>query len=223
MSNLFVIGMPLDGIFKDLTEYTKQTIKNADFVIGEERKSTHRVLASCDERDKEYFLLNEHSKKIDFSLIDNIKEANSVCFFSDAGTPCVADPGYKFIDACYNEFINIISIPGPSSIMAALSISGFYAEKFYFAGFPPREKINRKNFYNKILKSKETIVLFERPYALNKIIEDLQNIKKRLSISFNLGMPNEKTFRGYFEDISPKITNIKKQPFVVVIEGKNER
>jgi 16S rRNA (cytidine1402-2'-O)-methyltransferase len=107
--------------------------------------------------------------------------------------------------------------------MAALSISGFYAEKFYFAGFPPREKINRKNFYNKILQSKETIVLFERPYALNKIIEDLQNIKKRLSISFNLGMPNEKTFRGYFEDISPKITNIKKQPFVVVIEGKNER
>jgi 16S rRNA (cytidine1402-2'-O)-methyltransferase len=107
--------------------------------------------------------------------------------------------------------------------MAGLSVSGFYSENFYFAGFPPREKSKRKFFYNRIFKLKNTVVLLERPYALSKILDDLKNLNKRISISFNLGMPNEKTYRGYLKDFAKDLMEIKKEPFVIVIEGKYER
>jgi len=67
-------------------------------------------------------------------------------FFQTLGTPCVADPGYDLVDMCYNEEISIQSIPGPSSITTGLSLTGFYAERFFFAGYPPLDKKERKSF-----------------------------------------------------------------------------
>ena len=220
MSNLYVIGMPLDGVFKNITEDTRNIIKTCDFIIGEERKSILRVLATVDSRDKEYFIFNEHSEKIDYSLIDEIKKVENACFFSDAGTPCVADPGYKFIDECYNQEISVISVPGPSSITAALSVSGFYSEKFYFAGFPPRKEKERKSFFKYILDFKDTVVFLERPYALKKVCEDLANCNKRILIAMNLGMANEILLRGKFKEIKKRLLKLNKAPFTVVLEGK---
>ncbi len=220
MIKLYVMSMPLDGIFKDLTENSVKIIKKCDFVIGEERKSVLRVLATANSREKEYFLFNEHSEKIDYSLINKILNAENVCFFSDAGTPCVADPGYKFIDECHKNKIKIISVPGPSSITAALSVSGFFAEKFYFAGFPPKKDPERKHFFNKIFETKDTVVFLERPYVLKKIISDLEKCKKRILIAVNLGMPDEILIRGFINKIKNKLDNLPKAPFTIVLEGK---
>lgn len=220
MPDLYLIAMPLDGVFKDLTILAKEVIAKADFVIGEERKSTHRVLVAADSRGKEYFLLNEHTKADDFSLIDEINKVETVCLFSDAGTPCVADPGYNIVDQCHAEGINVFAIPGPSSITSALSVSGFYSETFYFAGFPPRKEHLRKGFYDRLLRMKETVVFLERPYSLSKVISDLKLIKRRLSISFNIGLPDQKTFRGRMAALAPELEKMPKAPFVVVIEGK---
>ncbi len=220
MSNLYVIGMPLDGIFKNLTEDTKRIIRNCDFVIGEEKKSVLRVLATVDYRNKEYFIFNEHSEKVDYLLIDKIKKVENVCFFSDAGTPCVADPGYKFIDECHNQGISVISVPGPSSITAALSVSGFFSEKFYFAGFPPRKESERKSFFKYIFNFKNTVVFLERPYVLKKIYEDLKYCDKRILIAMNLGMPNEILLRGKFKEIKNELLELNKAPFTIVLEGK---
>lgn len=219
MPTLYVVGMPLDGIFKDLTVLAKEAIAKADIVIGEERKSTHRVLAAADARGKEYFLLNEHSKSDDFSLIDEIMKVESACLFSDAGTPCVADPGYNFVDQCHKSGIEVLAIPGPSSITSALSVSGFYSESFYFAGFPPRKDQHRKGWYDYLLRMKDTVVFLERPYSLAKVIADLKPIKRRLCVSFNIGLPEQQTFRGRMSELAPKIENMPKAPFVVVIEG----
>ena len=219
MPNLYIIGMPLDGVFKDLTEKTIKIIKKCDFIIGEERKSVLRVLATVNDRKKPYFLFNEHSQEVDYSLINEVLKAENVCFFSDAGTPCVADPGFKFINECHIKKINIISIPGPSSIVTALSVSGFYGEKFYFAGFPPRKNKERANFFKNISKIKETVIFLERPYALKKISADLKMLKKRILIAVNLGMPNELLIRGYFDDIKNELNHLSKSPFTVVLEG----
>jgi 16S rRNA (cytidine1402-2'-O)-methyltransferase len=214
------MGMPLDGNFKDLSNTVRDIIRNCDLIIGEEKKSVLRTLATADARDKHYFLLNEHSEKTGSELISEIKKSKKVCFFSDAGTPCVADPGFEFINECYNHNIEIFSVPGPSSITAALSVSGFFAESFYFAGFPPKKSEQRNRFFKRIFSLKETVVFLERPYVLKKVSEDLKDCKKRILIAVNLGMPNEKLIRGTYNKIKNELSNLPKAPFTVVLEGK---
>ena len=214
-------GVAINGNFLESPQHVKEIITISDFVIGEDKKNTLRLLAASQSRGKKYFLLNEHSNFQDKKdLVDCVKKVNSVVLFSDAGTPCVADPGFDFVDMCYKNGIEVFSIPGPSSITTAISVSGFYAENFCFLGYPPRNDRDRSHFRNKIRKNKQTLVIFERPYALKNCMVDLRQIDRRLSISFNLGMHNEKTIRGYIDDIEDELEDMPKSPFVIVIEGE---
>ncbi|WP_188020351.1 SAM-dependent methyltransferase [Deferribacter autotrophicus] len=214
------MATPLSQNYSEIPEYQISILKNVDLFIGEEKKFTVRLLAFLKMRDKPYLLINEHSVDDDYLVaLDEIKKVESAVFFSDCGTPSVADPGYKLINMAYQNGVEVLSLPGPSSIMAALSVSGFYAERFYFAGFPPKKGYERKNFFKKLERFKETVVLMERPYACKRVLDELQYLKKRISISFNLGMPDEKTFRGFPKDVSKMLNDVKKAPFVIVMEG----
>ncbi|MCX8085146.1 MAG: SAM-dependent methyltransferase [Calditerrivibrio sp.] len=219
---LVVAGLPLDFEYYSIPEDLKDIIRNASFVIGEEKKNVLRVLARCDARDKEFLLLNEHTKASDYHLmIKKIKDKDVVVMFSDGGTPCIADPGYKFIDACYNNGVEVIAYPGPSSITSAISISGFFAESFYFAGFLPKEKKELQSFIKKIDELNETTVILERPYAIKNMVDFLLLTKKRkIFFAVNIGMPNFISFRGTVQNLLNFLSkNDKiKAPFVVVLE-----
>ncbi|MGA1846177.1 SAM-dependent methyltransferase [Deferribacter abyssi] len=220
MCKLYVLATPLSQNYSEIPEHYVAILKKVDLFIGEEKKFTLRLLAYLKMRNKPYLLINEHSVEDDYILaLKKIKEVKSSVLFSDCGTPTVADPGYRLIDMAYKCDVQVVSLPGPSSIMAALSVSGFYAEKFYFAGFPPKKGDNRKNFFKRLENVRETVVLMERPYACKNILDDLKYLKRRISISFNLGMPNEKTFRGFPRDVSKMLADVKKAPFVIVVEG----
>ncbi|MGC8924593.1 MAG: 16S rRNA (cytidine(1402)-2'-O)-methyltransferase [Calditerrivibrio sp.] len=221
---LIVAGIPLDEEYHNLPDDLKDIARSSDFVIGEEKKNVLKFLARSDARGKEFILLNEHTEEHDyFDIVDRVKNAGKVLFFSDGGTPCVADPGYKFIDLCHNVGVSIVPYPGPSSITAALSISGFYAERFYFAGFLPKDRSLYKKFAEKIEIIGETTVIFERPYGMKNIIEFVKLIKQRkICIIFNIGKPDFYYIRGTMEDISNCLLNKKniKSPFVAIIDRK---
>lgn len=219
-SKLCVAGMPLSVGFDRIDEDLQHIICNSEVVIAEEKKTAHRVLARSGCRGREFFLLNEHSD-LDYkrSLVNRVKSAALSCLFSDQGTPCVADPGYDFVDMCYEKGVQVFSFPGPSSITSALSLSGFYGERFYFAGFPPREKKLRKKFFDNLFINENTAVFFERPYVMKKLSDELIPFKRRLVVVYNLGMKNEKVIRGYISDICDQLKEMPKSPFVVVLEG----
>lgn len=219
-SRLCVAGMPLAVGFNRIDEELQNIIKNSEIIIAEEKKTAHRVLARSGCRGRDFVLLNEHSDLKDkLALVDRVSNAGLSCFFSDQGTPCVADPGYDFVDMCYERGVDVFSFPGPSSITTALSLSGFYGEKFYFAGFPPREKSSRKNFFDKLFSAEDTVVLFERPYVMKKLVEELYSFKKRIAVVYNLGMKDEKVIRGYAKEIAGELKSMPKAPFVVILEG----
>ncbi|MCA1932923.1 MAG: hypothetical protein LDL13_05035 [Calditerrivibrio sp.] len=223
---LFVAGIPINEDYSGIGSEVVEAIVNADFVIGEERKNILRVLAKAGARNKNFYILNEHTSQEEmFDILEEVKKANHVVLFSDAGTPCVADPGYKFIDLCYQFEIKVLSIPGPSSITAALSISGFYAERFYFAGFLPKDKRYYKDLWKKIDLLGDTTVIFERPYGIKNIIEFLKLIKhRRVVLLVNIGLENYRCIRGDVVYVINSLSNnpFLKSPFVLVIESSKQ-
>lgn len=221
MAVLKILASPLSGDYSHLPSYVLDEIKNADLIIGEERKTTLRFLAAVGCREHEYRLLNEHSTNDEKAeLIEEVASTGTALLFSDAGTPCVADPGYDFVDMCISKGVEVKSLNSVSAVTAAVSVSGFYAETFLFAGFPPKDKAERVKFFNHMKNTKQTAVIFERPYALVRTLEELKGIGKRMSLSLNLSAPDEKNCRGTASDLLSLLPEGLKVPFVIVIEGK---
>lgn len=222
MATIYLMPNPINSNLEFVGSKVKEILASSDFVIGEERKNTSRLLAGFKLKSKDFYLLNEHTKydeKLD--LAKKVSEANAVVFFTDSGTPCVSDPGYDFIDLCYGLKIKVKTLCFESSIMAALSASGFYAEKFIYAGFPPIKGKERKNFFKNLPISKMTTVFLERPYSIKKVIEELKVVKKRIFIIQNIGFESETFLRGFYQEIEKGKDLLTKAPFVVVIEGDN--
>ena len=222
MAILYVMPVPLNLKYDDMPTSSEMALKSADFVIGEEKRNTIRLLASKGLKEKCYYLLNEHTTfEEKTELAQRVLNASKVCLFSDTGTPCVSDPGYDFVDMCHRLKITLKPLGFESSIISALSVSGFYAENFFYAGFPPQKGYKRKIFFENIFKSAITTVFLERPYSLKQLFIDLKNCQKRLFIISNIGMPEEHYFRGFFEEFIKMADKKEKSPFVVVLEGKN--
>lgn len=220
MSTLYVLSTPISGDYTHCSDLAYQHILNADFVIGEERKNSIRLLVAASSRDKELYLLNEHSTDLDRSeLVDRVLSADNVAIFTDAGTPSLSDPDYRFIALCRENNIVVRSIGATSSITAAISISGIDCSKFRFASFPPADTKSRKNFFNKLKDQNEATIFMERPYSLKKVLAELSDFKFKIFLGINLTSANEISIYGKAIDIL-KTIEIIKAPFIIIVPKK---
>lgn len=219
---LFIVSTPI-GNYDDITLRAINILIEVDFIICEEFKEARRLLSQF-KIDKELFSLNEHNEdEASEEILRKIKENKSAALISDCGTPLFSDPGTKLIQLCIESNIEVIPVPGASSIMAALVGSGFSLDKFYYAGWlSPKSDIRKKELLR--LKSiKEIIVLMETPYRLKAILTDIVKIfgsNTRLVVGFDLTLPTEKFLRGTSADIL-KIVETKnlKGEFVIIIDN----
>ncbi len=225
MPIIYVAGTDITGDYSCVSPVLKEIAASCGLIIGEDRRNLggRFIAGTGGVRETEQMFLNEHSLDRDKEfLIEVCGEHEQVLLISDAGTPCVADPGYDFINMAWKAGFEVISIPpGPSSITAALSVSGYYAESFHFMGFPPKEKDQRKKFLDRVHNHRDTVVLMERPYTVSQLMEEVSYMDKQMSLSFNLGMQDEKTYRGgKAKDIIKSMPKDIKAPFVLVISKK---
>lgn len=219
MPVLYIAGISISDNIKDIPEKTLNIIKKCSVAVGEERKIASKLLNTA-LSGAELYLINEHTEDTKrLEILEYVKQSEYSVFFSDAGTPCISDPDYKFISMCRDNGIEIKSIPGPSSITSAISVSGINAKTFFFAGFPPRDKEKRRKFFENIEKSNITHVFMERPYALSSTLKDISFFKRKVSISLNLGCDNEITYYDYPNKLLIKLEG-SKAPFVIVVSGK---
>lgn len=219
MPVLYVAGVSISENVKDIPEKTLKIISRCSVAVGEERKVSLKLLNAASSH-AELYLINEHTENNQrYEALNAVAQAEYSVFFSDAGTPCISDPDYKFISMCRDKGIIIKSLPGPSSITSAISVSGINAKTFFFAGFPPREQEKRRKFFEHIEKSSATNVFMERPYALSATLKDISFFKRKVSISLNLGCENEATYYDYPNKLLEKLNGVK-APFVIVVSGK---
>ncbi len=220
---LYLVATPI-GNYEDITLRALKILKAADVVVYEERREGGRLLAHYGIPEKLLESLNEHNEAAaTFHIIEHLKAGKNVALISDAGTPVFSDPGRMLVNKAVEAEIPIVPIPGASSLMPALTISGFPIEQFLFYGFPSPKAHRRVAELRQLRNERRTMVFMDAPYRLNALLRDLSEVfgkERRLCVAFNLTMPEERIFRGYAPEISRALEkkNIKGE-FVIVLEG----
>jgi 16S rRNA (cytidine1402-2'-O)-methyltransferase len=220
---LYLISTPI-GNEKDITLRAIDILNECDLVICEEWKPARRLF-QFHKIDKPLVRLNEHSTAedekeiVDLLLLEN----KTIALISDCGTPLIADPGSSLVKTCIAFGITVIPVPGASSILAAVVVSGFSLEQFSFIGFLPREKDERKHAASALRNRTETLVLLEAPYRLQQVIADLTDgigTERQACVCLDLTLANEKIIRGSLAEIREYFQQRPfKGEFVIVIKG----
>ena len=152
----------------------------------------------------------------------------SIALISDAGTPLISDPGHKLVSAAYNADISVIPIPGPSSVIAALSTSGLPCIKFVFEGYLPPKEIARRKYLKTLILEQRTLIFYETPHRILSSIEDMHTIfggQRHVTIARELPKKHEQITRDNLSNIKSKIETSEiqnKGEFVIVLEGNRD-
>lgn len=176
---LYLIPTPI-GNLKDITLRAIQTLKTVDGVICEDSRRTGLLLHHY-EIKKPFLVLNDFNESREVPRILNLlKSGQDLALVSDAGTPLISDPGYKLVRQCLEENIPVDSLPGPSSVITALTLSGLPPDKFTFLGYLPEKPGKRINFF-KILSTiyqllPTTCIAFVPPHKLIRTLEDMKEV-----------------------------------------------
>ncbi|MDN5354850.1 MAG: rRNA (cytidine1402-2-O)-methyltransferase [Candidatus Cloacimonadota bacterium] len=219
---LYVVATPI-GNQKDITQRALEVLNKVDFVICEERKVGSRLLKSYDIK-KPLELLNEHNEEEQTEhILKRIQlQQESAALISDAGTPLFADPGNRLVCCCHASGIKVVSVPGVSSIMAALMISGLSLKQFLYYGFLPANKEKRKIELKK-LPNNYDIVFLEAPYRLRQLLRDMCKVlgsKRQAIIAYKLTYPQEKLFWGTLTELQKMTQELPKGEFVFILKKK---
>ncbi len=219
---LYLVATPI-GNHADITLRALDTLKSVDFIICEEFKEARRLLAHYN-IEKELFPLNEHNEKDEApEIINRLAEGKSAALISDCGTPLFSDPGHYLVDLCIAKNIEVVPLPGASSLLPALTGSGLNFEKFYYYGWLSPKKDLRNAELAKLKNIKAVIVILDTPYRLRQLLADVQKTfgaKKRIVVAFDLTLEGEQFFRGEVSSIL-KIAEDKKLKgeFVLLIDN----
>ncbi|MEI6266437.1 MAG: 16S rRNA (cytidine(1402)-2'-O)-methyltransferase [bacterium] len=218
MGKLYVVSTPI-GNLGDITLRALETLKNVDIIACEDTRHTLGLLNHF-EIKKPLVSYHQHSKdsKVE-QIISSILEGNNVAIVTDAGTPGISDPGEFLIRRAIENKIEIEPIPGVSAAITGLSISGLSTDEFVFIGFLPHKK-GRQTKLKEIATEKRTIILYESPFRIIKLLNELLEFTgdREVSVSRELTKKFEETYRGKISAILPTIKE--KGEFVVILEAK---
>ena len=171
----YVVGTPI-GNLEDITFRAIKTLKEVDYIFAEDTRVTKRLL-SYYEIEKKIYQYHEHNKIHQILNIINLLEDNKkIALVTDAGTPCISDPGFELVNEILKKNRQVIGIPGASSIVTGASISGLDIKRMAYEGFLPKKK-GRQTLFNKLKEEERTIVILESP---NRILKTLKDIKEYL-------------------------------------------
>src|SRR3989304_6526091 len=184
MAKFFVVGTPI-GNLEDITFRAILVLKNVDLILCEDTRTTQKLLQKYEINTKtaSYHAHSKNSKK-DF-IFKLLAEGKDIALVSDAGTPCISDPGVLIVSQIREHFENgqveIIPIPGPSALTAALSVSGIPASEFIFLGFLPHKK-GRETIFKEIARTERAVVFYESPHRMGKTLDSLLRIDPKREI-----------------------------------------
>lgn len=226
---LYIVATPL-GNLGDITLRALEILKSAPLIACEDTRVSKKLLDHYQIKTKT-ISYHQHStaEKVDF-LLAKLAEVGEMAVITDAGTPGISDPGNLLVAAAVRKFgdqCEIIPIPGPSAIIALLSVSGLPIDKFLFLGFLPHKK-GKETMLKRVVESEETVVFYESTHRIIKTLEKLSELmtggagnNRRIVIGRELTKKFESIYRGDIKQILEKLkSDVVKGEFVVVIEGR---
>ena len=220
---LYIVSIPI-GNPLDITLRAINILSNVDLIICENYKKGSTFLKTIKISNVPLNELNVNNEKQETKiLLKKLISGKSYALISDAGTPVFADPGLDLIKGVIKNKVNVIPIPGVSSLMTSIVISGISIKNFYYAGFLPRKRLERIIVLKKIRQIKSLLIIYETPYRINPLIIDILKIfPSHLNgvICMNLTKKNEFTLRDNLKNIKTYFEKNKfKGDFVLMIEN----
>lgn len=221
MGRLILVPTPI-GNLGDITLRAINALQEADAVAAEDTRRTLRLLNHLGLK-KPLISFHAHSapERCE-TIIRRILDGETVAYVSDAGTPCIADPGTELVAAAYREGVEVVSLPGASAVLCALTLSGMDASRFLFEGFLPGGKAKRRQRIAWLLEQPVTSVLYESPHRLTETLGMIEAVEpgRRICCCRELTKLHEEVA---FESAEALLTHFAEQEprgeFVLVIEG----
>ena len=223
INGLSIVATPI-GNLDDITYRAVKILRECDIIICENPKHSLKLLNKLGIKKKLIALHDYNEHKI-IQQVKNFLENKKCVLISDAGSPLISDPGYNLVKYCIEKNIRITSVPGPSSIVTSLQLSGLPISEFAFFGFTPKSKKRLEDLIKKISQETRTSVFFVSSHKLIIFLECLENIipNRSISVCKELTKINEFVFRGISSKVKNNILHEKenlKGEFVAVIEGQ---
>lgn len=219
---LYVVATPI-GNLGDITFRAVETLKLVDFIICEDTRVT-KILLDHYQINKPLLVVNAHNElKSLEKILTKLNSGESCALVSDAGTPCISDPGVRLINKVISENIEVVGIPGASAAILVLSISGLPTDSFVFEGFLPQKKGRQKKL-KQLAEEERTIVLYESTYRIKKLLEELNATMpdRLIVVARELTKKFEETWRGTASQLLQNFEKrITKGEFVVLIAPLN--
>ena len=221
---LYVVATPI-GNLEDITLRALDILATVDVIAAEDTRRT-RVLMSRHGLDKPLVVLQEHNEEHKApQLVERLCGGDSVALVSDAGTPLLSDPGFRLVRLAAEAGIEVVTVPGPSSITAALSISGLPTDRFTFEGFLPTRRAARLKRLAMLKNEPRTMVFFESSHRIQESLSDLVEVfgeGRGLALCREMTKQFETVLRGSLSEIKQQVDNDQNQrkgEFVLVVTG----
>lgn len=217
--NLYIVATPI-GNSADITRRALDVLGSVDAVICEERKNGARLLKELG-ISKPLIELNEHNES---SMIQEVlillMQCQSMALISDCGTPVFSDPGRQLLVLLEEMRIQVVPVPGASSLIAAMSVCPFNLEQFQFAGFLPPKTELRQPALARLSRADQPVILMDTPYRLSKLLGEVQQAfgkKQRVFLACDLTLPSERLYHGTIEEVIRQ-TNNRKAEFILILD-----
>ena len=220
---LYLVSTPI-GNLGDITLRALDILKKSDYILCEDTRVSKILLNKYEIKSK---LISNHKfneKRNLLKIVELLKSGSMISMISDAGTPGISDPGSILINECVKNDIRIIPLPGPSSVISAVSISGF-SEKFFFYGFIPDKKKELDEDFKKLSELDSSIVFFVSPNKIIKIIPAIKKffLKRKILICREMTKHYEEFLRADVENIDTLNFELKGELTIVISEKKIDK
>jgi 16S rRNA (cytidine1402-2'-O)-methyltransferase len=222
--SLYICPTPI-GNLKDITIRVVEVLQNVDLILAEDTRITRNLLNKYEIKTPlKSFHSYTNQKRLE-EIVSELRKGKNFALVSDAGTPGISDPGYNLIKACIDNKIHIEALPGPTSFVPALLLSGLPPDHFLFYGFLPRKKGKRQKILKNFEDFEGPIIYFESPYRVREFLSDvLESLGDRpVALVREISKMHEEVLRGNASEILNKIHDSTIKGEVVFVVGQKSK
>ena len=221
---LYLCATPI-GNMEDITYRVVRILKEVDLIAAEDTRTSKKLLDRY-EINTRVTSYHEHNKiEKAKTLINKLHEGNNIALITDAGTPGISDPGEELVAMCYDENIEVTSLPGAVALITAITMSGQSCRRFAFEAFLPKDKKFRKHILEELERETRTIIIYESPHHLKSTLKELESVlgkDRELTITRELTKRHEEKNKTTFEKaLEYYEENEPRGEYVLVIAGKS--
>ncbi len=223
---LYVVGTPI-GNLSDFSPRGIETLENADYIAAEDTRVTLRLLTHFGIKKPMLSYYKPHEAEKSAKILALLAEGNTVALVSDAGMPCISDPGVYLVQKCYEQGVSVEVIPSCNAAIAAVAISGIDTMRFAFEGFLPVPKKERSERLEEIKSLPHTLIFYEAPHKLTKTLEDMKTAfggDRSCALCRELTKLHEEVIRGTLSELSSYYENTEPRgEYVIVVAGAEKK